>query len=256
MRVWAKIRYINNQKFYHNHNISQAVHGFREMGIEIKDYETLDEIYEHITKDDIVLDYINQCQEVFKKFTDKHKCVESYPAVLSKYLKRDIWKDNINSINANPDKWGIFVKPVKEKAFTGKVINGPADLVGCGNHAENYDVYCSKILNIKREWRGFMYYDELIDLRPYNGDWHYNYNPDIINKVIETFKTWEDRPVACSLDFAVIEDKDGEQHTIFLEANDAYALGNYGLYHLDYAKMIAARWSQILDRPDEFHFTV
>ena len=30
--------------------------------------------------------------------------------------------------------------------------------------------------------------------------------------------------------------------TIFLEANDAFALGNYGLHHLDYTKLISARW--------------
>lgn len=45
-----------------------------------------------------------------------------------------------------------------------------------------------------------------------------------------------------------------ELKTIFLEANDAYALGCYGLYHLDYAKMISARWSQLLNRQDEFAY--
>lgn len=253
MRVWAKVRYINNQKFYHSHNISQAVHGFKEMGFEIADYQTIDEIYQWVTKDDIVLDYINQCLTIFDKF-GKHPHLEDYPVVLSKYLKRVIWKDNINSINSNPDKWGVFVKPVKEKAFTGKVINGPADLVGCGSCYENYEVYCSQVLNIKREWRGFYYYDKLIDLRPYSGDWHYNYNPLVISEAIEDFNTWEDRPVACSLDFAVIEDAGGEQHTIFLEANDAYALGCYGLDPLKYAKLISARWSQILERPDKCLF--
>lgn len=255
MKVWAKIRPNEHFTIFHSHNISHAVSGFRELGAEIVTYNTIDEIYQWVTQDDIVLDYIDQCLTIFDKF-GKHPHLEDYPAVLSKYLKRTIWKDTINSINSNPDKWGVFVKPVKEKAFTGKVINGPADLVGCGSCYENYEVYCSQVLNIKREWRGFYYYDKLIDLRPYSGDWKYNYNPLIISEALHQFNTWEDRPVACSLDFAVIEDTDGKQHTIFLEANDAYALGNYGLHCIDYAKMISARWSQILDRPDEFHFTL
>lgn len=255
MKVWAKTRPNEHFTIFHSPNISHAVSGFRELGAEIITYNTIDEIYQWVTQDDIVLDYIDQCLTIFDKF-GKHPHLEDYPAVLSRYLKRVIWKDNINSINSNPDKWGVFVKPVKEKAFTGKVINGPADLVGCGSCYENYEVYCSKVLNIKREWRGFYYYDKLIDLRPYSGDWKYNYNPLLIEEAIYDFNTWEDRPVACSLDFAVIEDEDGKQHTIFLEANDAYALGNYGLYCIDYAKMISARWSQILDRPDEFHFTL
>ena len=252
MKIFAKVR---SNGEYHSHNIAHAVYGFRELGAEIVKYETIDEIYQLVTNEDIVLDYINQCLTIFDKF-GKHPELPNYPEVLKPFLGRKIWIDNINSINSNPDKWGVFVKPVKEKAFTGRVINSPRDLIGCGSCYENYEVLCSNVIDIQKEWRGFIYYDKLIDLRPYNGDWHYNYNSKVIDKVIETFKTWEDRPVACSLDFAVIEDTGGEQHTIFLEANDAYALGNYGLNHIAYAKMISARWSQILDRADEFHFTL
>ena len=70
----------------------------------------------------------------------------------------------------------------------------------------------------------------------------------------------KDRPNACSLDFAVIEylDKDNyylpKEKTIFLEMNDAYALGNYGLNCIDYAKMISARWSQLLGVSDKCDF--
>lgn len=252
MKVWAKTR-ANGE--YHSHNIAHAVAGFREMGAEIVKYEKIDEIYDLVTKDDIVLDYIDQCLAIFDKF-GKRPHLDDYPEVLKPYLGRKIWTDTINSINSNPDKWGIFVKPVKQKAFTGKVIDKPSDLIGCGSCYENYKVLCSNKLCIVREWRGFIYYDNLIDLRPYNGDWHYNYNPNIIEKVFNAFKSWEERPVACSLDFAVVLDRDGDPITVFLEANDAYALGNYGLHHVTYAKMISARWSQILDRQDEFNFNI
>ena len=173
MKIWAKIR-ANGE--YHSPNISHAVAGFRELGAEIVKYEKIDTIYDIVTEDDIVLDYIDQCLTIFNKF-GIHPHMPDYPDVLKKYLKRCIWTDTINSINSNPDKWGVFVKPVKEKAFTGKVVNEPKDFVGCGSCYENYKVYCSEVLDIKREWRGFMYYDKLIDLRPYTGDWQYNYNP-------------------------------------------------------------------------------
>jgi hypothetical protein len=275
MKIWAKIRKVGNQEFYHSHNISQAVHGFREMGAEIVNYETIDEIYQWVTQDDIVLDYIDQCLTIFDKF-NKHPHLEDYPEVLKPYLGRKTWNDTIDHINTDPSTWGVFVKPTKEKAFTGKIINGPADLVGCGSCYENYNVLCSEVLDIKREWRGFVYYDKLIDIRPYHGDWHYNYDPETIDEIMKAFVAWEDRPVACSIDFAVVmknhtisefkHNKEGKMYrigshqepceeTIFLEANDAYALGNYGLDPLLYAKLISARWSQILDRPDEFNFT-
>ena len=255
MKVWARVRKVNGMEFYHSPNISQSVHGFREMGVEIVNYESVDEIYDWITHDDIVLDGITQCRYVFKKF-GKEPHLEDYPKVLEPFLGRKIWNDTMDHINLHPELWNIFVKPISEKAFTGRVIKTPADLVGCGNSHENYEVLCSEIIDIKREWRGFMYYDNLIDLRPYFGEWKYNYDPAVIERAVEAYRKWEERPVACSLDFAVIIDAEGKEKTIFLEANDAYALGTYGLMPIAYAKLISARWSQILDRPDEFNFAM
>ena len=90
-------------------------------------------------------------------------------------------------------------------------------------------------------------------MRPYTGDWHYNYDANVIDNVINAFLSWNNRPVACSLDFAVIVENNKE-YTVFLEANDSYALGNYGLHHIMYARMISARWAQLLGRKDEFKF--
>lgn len=257
MKVYAKVRPNKDFILFHSPNIAHAVYGFREMGFEIITYNSLDEIYDKVTSEDIVLDYIDRVKTVLNKFGVVPICPD-YPKELDKFLGRRIWTDTINHINTNPDLWGIFVKPFKDKAFTGKVINSIKDLIGCGSSTENYEVYCSDVIDIKREWRGFMYYDELIDIRPYTGDWHYNYDEKVIDRVVEAFKTWKDRPVACSLDFAVVERHDTKGYpyyeTVFLEANDCYALGNYGLYYLDYAKMISARWSQLLNRKDECKF--
>ena len=43
----------------------------------------------------------------------------------SKYLGRKVWKDSIDSISKDENKWsaGYFVKPVRSKAFTGKIIS-------------------------------------------------------------------------------------------------------------------------------------
>lgn len=34
------------------------------------------------------------------------------------------------------------------KKFTGRVINSPADLIGCGSCCENAEVTCSEVLDI------------------------------------------------------------------------------------------------------------
>lgn len=33
-----------------------------------------------------------------------------------------------------------------------------------------------------REWRCFVYYDQIIDVRPYKGDWHYNYDAEVLDE--------------------------------------------------------------------------
>ena len=71
-----------------------------------------------------------------------------------------------------------------------------------------------------------------------------------MNEMLETFRNWEDRPMGCSMDICVTKDN----RTLLVEFNDAYALGCYGLPSLYYAKLISARWSQLLNRPDEFNF--
>ncbi len=54
MVSYAKVR---SNGEYHSANIAHAVMGFREMDAEIVKYKTIDEIYDTVTDEDIVLDY-------------------------------------------------------------------------------------------------------------------------------------------------------------------------------------------------------
>ena len=247
MRVFVRQKADNT---YYNVNIATAAQGFHELGVELIPYNDINEIYEQVERTDVVLDGIAQCNYVFDKFNG-HSEICDYPDVLKPYMGRRVWTDTINHINSTPELWNIFVKPVKHKAFTGRAVRNASDLIGCGNQHEDLKVICTDLLDIKREFRGFVLYDKLIDIRPYNGDWHYNYNSSVIDKCVEAFSLWEDRPIACSLDFAVII-KDNKEETVFLEQNDAYALGCYGLTPLKYARLISARWAQLNKVPDEF----
>ena len=245
-KVYVKIR---ENGEYHSPNFAQAVFGFKELGAEIIKYKKIEEIYDIVEDGDIVIDYIDQTQAIFRKFGIDYS-FDNYPEVLSEFLGRKIWKDKINNINSNPDKWNIFVKPIKEKAFTGKVIREPKDLIGCGSCYENYDVLCSDIVDIKREWRCFYYYGDIIDIRPYKGDYHYHYDANVLDEMLKKINEWEDVPYAFCIDIGVTADG----KTILIECNDCYSLGSYGLYPLSYAKMIAARWAQLYKCGDDCYF--
>ena len=259
-KVYLKTKFDNEMKMEipHSVNIANAMYGFRELGAEIIPYHKIDEIYDRVNREDIVLDYIDQCNSIFSKFGIEQS-IPDYPKVMDKFLGRKIWKDTINSISRSEEKWsaGYFVKPVRSKAFTGKIISSISDLVGCGNYSEDYDVLVSEPLDICAEWRCFIIYDEIVDVRPYGllldrsrKSYRYHYDFKALDSMMEAFISWEERPMACSLDICVT--KDGQ--TLLVEIIDAYSLGCDGLASVFYAKLISARWSQILGVKDEYHF--
>lgn len=258
--VWIKTKYDSSMEMDipHSPNIAQAMYGFRELGAQIKTYHLIDDIYEKVSDADIVVDYVDQCQEILKKFGVSPEFPD-YPDVMKKYLGRKIWKDTITSIANNEDKWsaGYFVKPIKTKAFTGKIISSISDLCGTGNSGEDYEVWVSEHVPIAAEWRCFIMYDRILDIRPYGlvsgGDYsgyRYHYDYSIVHDMLESFIKWDDRPDACSMDICVTTDG----RTLLVEMNDAYALGCYGLHSLFYARFLSARWSQLMNREDEYAF--
>ena len=254
MKILYRTKKIGDLLIPYNTNIANAVQGFYEMGafIDSYDYEDFEDILHYITKDDIILDGIYQSRRVFNKFEVNAPDFD-YPEEMQQFLGRKIWKDKISHIASDQSTWGNFVKPVKDKAFTGRVINGLHDLVGCGSIHEDFEVICTEPLDIKAEYRCFIRYDNIIDIRPYGSNeerYKFPYNYNTVEEMLKAFKTWKDRPMGCSMDICVTSDN----KTLLLEMNDGYALGCYGLNSIDYAKLISARWSQLLDRQDNFQF--
>lgn len=243
-RVWlrTKFDYGMNMQIPHSENIAHAMYGFRQLGAEIVPYHNINEIYEKVEREDIVLDYVEQCQAIFRKFSVTPYFF-NYPEIMKPFMERRIWKDTINSISQNEYKWsaGYFVKPVHDKAFTGKIISSISNLVGCGNYSEDYEVIVSEPINM--------------DIRPYGWDYQsaapgylYHYDVDTVKHMMEVFCAWKCRPSACSMDICYT----AEGKTLLVEFNDAYALGCYGLPSLSYSKLISARWAQLLGYQDEY----
>ena len=259
MTVWVKTKPSTlDIDIPHNTNFANAMYGFLELGAIVEPYYKIEDIYDKVTREDIVIDYVDQCLYILSKFGVEPN-LPDYPDVLTGFLGRKVWRDTINHIASDEKLWsaGYFVKPIRQKAFTGRVINSIADLQGCGSCYEDYEVLVCEPLDMVAEWRCFIKYDEIIDVRPYGSvieqgyvGYKYHYDTTVLMAMLNKFKTWEDRPNACSMDICVT--KTGE--TCLVEMNDAYALGCYGLPCLLYAKFISARWSQLLNRKDEFDF--
>ena len=83
------------------------------------------------------------------------------------------------------------------------------------------------------EWRCFVLDGRVLDVRPYTGDYHAQFDPSVIDKAISC---WKDAPIAYGLDIGVT--RDGRT---LVEVNDGYALRNYGLSPLNSINFHKAR---------------
>lgn len=228
-----------------NDNFFKAYLGFHEMGFETIPFSNNEELRKS-NIEDIVVGYVGTVRSRLKDFGIIAPEMD-YPNELTEYLGRKVWKSHINTINTNPDLWPVFVKSVEDKKFTGVVVRSPKDLVGCGSCYENAECLCSEIVNFVAEWRVFVRYGKIIDVRPYKGDWRVHFNPTIIEDAVKKYIT---APMGYAIDFGVTDDG----RTLLIEVNDGYALGSYGLFYSDYAKLLSARWAELTGTVDECDF--
>ena len=87
----------------------------------------------------------------------------------------------------------------------------------------------------------------MLDVRPYCGDWHASFDADVVDAMVADYAS---APAGYALDIGVTHDG----RTLLVEVNDGYALGSYGLQHNLYAKLLSARWAEMVGVPDECSF--
>ena len=225
-----------------SHNFYIADQGFREMGFETLYFSTMEEIAD-CRPDDLVVGGIGAVRGKLESFGIVLPQID-YPEELSKYLGRTIWRTTIDQILVDAQHRPVFVKPVREKRFTGMILRTMADCPKMSYCRENEPVICSDVVEFRREWRVFVRYGKILDIRPYYGDWRCQYNATVIERAVDDFHS---APAGYAMDFGVTSDG----RTLLVEVNDGYSIGCYGLTQYDYAKLLCARWSELMGIHDE-----
>ena len=244
MKVYVQSK---NDYMPHNYNFFNAYQGFKEMGFETIMFHSREQL-KTSKKEDVVVGYVDPVRERLRDFNVIPPEID-YPTQLEKFLGRKIWLSKLSQVANHPEKWPVFVKPIEDKKFTGVVVKSPKDLIGCGTCGEDPDVTCSSVVNFKAEWRCFVRYGKILDVRPYKGDWKIHYDPSVIEQAVNSFTT---APNGYAIDFGVTDDG----RTLMIEVNDGYSLGCYGLFYLDYAKLLSARWAELTGTIDECAFDI
>lgn len=231
---------VNKEGDYINVNAFIAATGFNTLGYQIFKFQNTKEIL-HREKDAIIVGGIGMVRDRLNQLGIEKQDELEYPLELKSYLNRKVWQAQLHDI-INKQTLGIFIKPVKTKLFQGKVLSHSKDFIGL-HFQEDQAVWCSECVELIAEWRCFVRYGELLDVRYYKGQWNCKLNVDLVKQAI---KSYTSQPAAYCLDFGV----DALGNYYLVEVNDGHSLGTYGLGAISYAKFLSARWSQLTNSED------
>lgn len=243
-RVRAYIQ-VNQDGMFYNVNAFIAYEGFASLGWEIVKFNDIQEVDEKNPEHIVVGGIGNVRKRLELLGLERRKGEIDYPPSLSKYYGRKIWSTTIQDIFANPQNWNVFIKPKDTtKKFAGKVVREYKDFIGLVEENEDTTIWCSEIVDFKTEWRCFIRYGQILDIRHYKGAWDSTLD---VSEVQRAVKDFVDAPAAYGMDFGI----DQYGHMKLVEINDGHSLGSYGISSLNYAKFLAARWSELSGTTDE-----
>ena len=242
----AYIQTDKNGEFY-NVNAFIAYEGFKHFGFEIEKYIDVKNILDENPQNIIVGGIGNVRKRIELLGIERKQQEIDYPNELEKYLNRKIWKSTLEEI-LSQKHFNIFIKPdIDTKKFAGKVFKNELDFIGLIDEENPTKVLCSEIVNFKTEFRCFIRYKEILDIRRYKGDWDKSINLEIVKSAISDF---ESQPNSYALDFGITDDN----KTVLVEVNDGHSLGSYGISSQNYAKFLSARWSELTNTNDYLNF--
>jgi len=233
---------------FYNVNAFIAYEGFKNFGYEIEKFVDADEISDS-NQENIIVGGIGNVRKRLKNLNIPRPDKEiDYPEELKPFLKRKIWESTINQIFSDKSSWNIFIKPkVDTKLFAGKVVQNEMDFLGIINEEKDVEILCSELIDFKTEWRCFIRYKEILDIRRYKGEWDTKIDVKTVEAAVDSFTT---QPNSFALDFGV----NGKGETLLVEVNDGHSLGTYGLSSVNYAKFLSARWSELTQTEDYLNF--
>jgi hypothetical protein len=220
-----------------------ALDGFRQLGVETATFFGFGDVagIGDLGPDVGLLGFVGDALAALDRIGAPRPDPIDYPPELERYLDRRVWRSTLDAVTA-----GTFVKPIGHKLFTGRVWqNSIADRLateGASGVARDEPVWCSDVVSFIAEFRCFVLEDQVLDVRRYKGDWSKGPDRDTVCAAVMAYGS---APISYALDFGVTDDG----RTLLVEANDAFALGHYGLDSVLYARMISARWEQLAGSP-------
>lgn len=229
-------------------NMFALLDGFRDLGEEVRFYRRNDWLKDLIpaTPHDIAVGYVEVARHQFRRMGVPQPADLDYPAPLTAFLGRTVARSTVGAVrqrNLGAHEGAVFVKPVRHKQFPGFVCRTQGDLLRFAAADGADQVWVSDLIDLRSEHRCYVHLHEVIDVRRYAGNFRAVPDWSVIDRMIAVTRD-EPLPIACALDVGVT----GDGRTVLIEANDGFAMGNYGLSARRYAELLRDRWNQVVGR--------
>lgn len=235
---------------------SRALHGFLALGHNCYvSYETralrqyfgneIETLSEYLLGFQCVVADVISSRKIFGILGIQPKDI-TYPQQLrtNGILGRTLEKMELFEALKRANDFPVFIKPANGKAWPA-VIADRSNATRLGtelmNHLED-EVWVSFQVKIKAEYRAFILNQKIMDIRPYAFSSVRSLSKGYcIEELGHSVQLFNDAPAAFVMDFFV----NHHDVTFFLECNDGYAFGSYGLDEKIYAQMLLARWQEL-----------
>jgi hypothetical protein len=233
---------------FYNVNAYVANDGFQILGWQIEKFVSAEEIPDLNPSHVVVGGIGNVRKRLALLGMDRPAGEIDYPAELQPYLGRKIWSTTLETLVKDEHLWPVFAKPKNEtKKFAGKVMRSYKDFIGLVDPDHPTEIWCSELVAFQTEWRCFIRYGEIWDVRRYKGAWDTRIDQGIVRSAVADFVN---APAAYALDFGI----DAQGQLKLVEVNDGHSLGTYGMNGFNYARFLSARWAELTQTPDYLNF--
>jgi hypothetical protein len=240
----------------HNDGHWMSVNGFVSFsGFSKKGYEiaglSMAELYAgkaDIGSDDVVHGNVGFVQEALRSIGVETPEPLDFPKCLKPFFGRLVRKMTMSQFRESKQAQDFavpsFVKPVKQKLFTGHAVKEFRDLIQSAGIDAETPVWAQNYIEFESEFRVMVLEDTIIGMRHYLGDPFLRPDKERVEEMVRLMK--EHCLAAYCLDVGVGTDLTREWGTWLVEVNDSYACGAYGLDPLLYATMVEKRWKQMV----------
>lgn len=224
-------------------NVESAAKGLRRLGYKIEGFEGANLKNAPLDPKTIVKGSIYTVRMALHYLGFPQPANLDIPESLQKYTHRKVWNTTLGMVRKT--RKSVFIKPADvQKGFMGHVFMPFHYDYLTDSLPSNYKVLASEVVDFETEWRVYVLKGEILGVRSYEGGYMGNAPPprSFLQQMIRDFK---EAPVSYALDVGKINSPGKKPVIALVEVNEGFALGNYGIPHIQYARMVEARWKEM-----------